>query len=429
MGTSSSSPSRLRRLAVSAGGSVTSQFVTAAGSLALQFIAVRFLGPSAFGAFALLTAVLVTVTSIYTSWVGDSLNVLDRFDPEIRSALATSILVFVSVSAVGGSAFALALRLTTPAGAVLFALLTALWLPQETCRRLLHARLDFNRLVLCDVTYVLVTLSVLGLASVPAGELRLETILAAMCAGSLASLVLVLRLLPREEYRLTRPRLGGMRALSAFAAWRSAQSSLRPLTLMATRVAIDVFASRTVLAAVEAGRLMMAPALTVIAGAGGYLLPTFVRQRDAGTPLRPRNALVASAVLIAGSLACGLLAVAATGLVGPVITGGAFALDAVTVGGWAAYAVSFSATLPLACMATAYRLSRLVFVVRAVETAVGVAAMLILLLLRPDLANLVPYCIGLGGIASGLLLWWHLRRLRNHAQHSTSHPEREPHAI
>ncbi|WP_449062601.1 hypothetical protein [Planomonospora algeriensis] len=431
--TASAPPSRLRRLLTSAGGSVASQAVTAVGSLALQFLALRFLSPSAFGAFALLTAVLVTATTVYTSWVGDSLNVLDRSDPRIRSAIAASMLLFTAAGVVGGAVFAVVLRLATPVGVALFALLTVLWLLQETCRRLLQARLEFSRLLVNDVSYVLVTLAVLGVASPLAGGLSIEAILAAMCAGTLVSLLVTLRRLPREEYRLVRPGFAGMRALSGFAAWRSAQSSLRPLTLLATRIAIDVFASRTVLAAVEAGRLLMAPALTVVAGAGGYLLPTYVRQRDAGLPLRPRNALTATAVLIAGSLACGLLAVAATGFAGPLITGGAFTLDALTVGGWAAYAVSFSATLPLACMATAHRMSRLVFLVRGAETAVGVTAMLVLLVLRPDLAHLAPYCIGLGGVASYLLLWWHLRGVRDREAErtdmSTSHSEREPHAI
>ncbi|MEU4701857.1 hypothetical protein [Nonomuraea dietziae] len=419
----------VRRLAASAGGSVASQAVTALGSLVLQLVAVRFIGPVALGAFALLSAILVTATTVYTSWVGDSLNVLDRFDPALRSSLVASALFFATVGSAVGVALALVLRLMGPAGVALFAVLITLWLAQETFRRVLHARLEFGALLANDLTYVITTLVFLGGLRLITGGFDLDGILLAMCVGCLAALAVTLRRLPRQEYALVRPRLAGMRELSAFAAWRSAQSSLRPLTLLVTRVAIDTFASRTVLAVVEAARLLMTPALTLISGAGGYLLPTFVRQRDAGIPMRPRNALVGSLVLAGVSCACGVAAIATLGFFGPLITGGAFTLDAVSVGGWAVYAVSFSATLPLASMATAYKQSRLVFLVRGAETAVGLAAVLILLVLRPDLAVFAPYCIGLGGMVSGLLLWWRLRIIRDRVRARHTDPERGTHAI
>ncbi|NAS25153.1 hypothetical protein GT755_26150 [Herbidospora sp. NEAU-GS84] len=414
----------LRRLVARAGGSVTSQAVTAGGSVVLQLIAVRFLGPEAFGAYAIMMAVLVAVTTVFSSWVGDSLTVLDRFNPRVRAALCASILGLTAAGTVVGVVFALALHLADTPGVVAFALLTVLWLPQESARRLLNARLEFGRLVLNDVVYVGVTLAILAGLWLTGAPFTLTWILGAMCAGQFVSLGMTLALLPSAEYRLPRPSLAGLGEVTSFAAWRSAQASLRPVALLVMRVAIDTFASRTVLAAVEAGRLLMSPALTVVQGAGSYLLPTFVRRRDAGVPIRPRNALAASLVLIAGTLACGVAAIAVLGYVGPLITGGAFTLDAVTVGGWVAYTVSFSATLPLSMMAAAYTLSRLVFMVRAAETAIGLAAMLVVLAVAPELAHLAPYCIGFGGLASGFLLWWHLRRTapvpsRNEIPHET----------
>ncbi|WP_061294916.1 hypothetical protein [Herbidospora cretacea] len=415
----------LRRLVARAGGSVTSQAVTAGGSVVLQLIAVRFLGPEAFGAYAIMMAVLVAVTTVYSSWVGDSLNVLDRFNPRIRAALCASILGLTAAGTLVGVAFALLLDLADAAGVAAFALLTVLWLPQESARRLLNARLEFGRLVLNDLVYVGTTLAILAGLWAGGTPFTLTWILGAMCAGQVLSLALTLLLLPSAEYRLPWPRLAGLREVTAFAAWRSAQASLRPVALLVMRVAIDTFAGRTVLAAVEAGRLLLSPALTVVQGAGSYLLPTFVRRRDAGVPIRPRNALTASVVLIAGTLACGVVALAVLGWAGPLITGGAFTLDAVTVGGWIAYTVSFSATLPLSMMAAAYTLSRLVFLVRAAETGIGLTAMLIMLVAAPDLAHLAPYCIGFGGLASGFLLWWHLRKTslpsRNETPHATTH--------
>ncbi|WP_379577723.1 hypothetical protein [Nonomuraea mangrovi] len=408
---------------------MASQAVTALGSLALQLVAVRFIGPVALGAFALLSAILVSATTVYTSWVGDSLNVLDRFDPAIRGALVASALFFAVTGSIVGVVLAVVLRLTSPVGVGLFAVLIVLWLAQETFRRVLHARLEFGALLANDLVYAITTLVTLGGVWLLTNEFGLEDILLAMCVGCVAALLRTLRRLPPQEYALVRPRRAGMRELSSFAAWRSAQSSLRPLALLATRVAIDTLASRTVLAVVEAARLLMTPALTLISGAGGYLLPTFVRQRNAGLPLRPRNALVGSLVLVGASMACGVAAIATVGFVGPLITGGAFTVDALTVGGWAVYAVSFSATLPLASMATAYKLSRLVFLVRGAETVIGLAAVLTLLILRPDMAKFAPYCIGLGGVISGILLWWRLRNTRDSASSGHIDSKKGSHAI
>ncbi len=139
-------------------------------------------------------------------------------------------------------AFALVLDLADAAGVAVFALLTVLWLPQESARRLLNARLEFGRLVLNDLVYVGTTLAILAALWFTGTPFTLTWILGAMCAGQVLSLALTLALLPSVEYRLPWPRLAGLGEVSSFAAWRSAQASLRPVALLVMRVAIDTFA-------------------------------------------------------------------------------------------------------------------------------------------------------------------------------------------
>ena len=74
---------------------VASLAIVAGSSLLLQLVALRQLGTDGLGRFALLFGILITVNSIQSGWLGDSLTVLDRFDPGIRRALMRSQLVIV----------------------------------------------------------------------------------------------------------------------------------------------------------------------------------------------------------------------------------------------------------------------------------------------------------------------------------------------
>ncbi|WP_242885792.1 hypothetical protein [Actinomadura litoris] len=394
----------------SAGGAVTVQFVTAGGSLVVQALCARTVGPSGYGAYALFVSVLVMITAVQTSWVGDSLTVFDRFDPRVRGALLLSVLATVGAGAAVGAGVTAAMGLAGVAGIGLFGLLVALWLLNETGRRIFTARMEFWRLALNDSSYLVVTIGTLAAALALGAAATLELMLAAMCAGCLVSITLARLRLPSPEYALAPLRGTAFREIAGFAVWRSVQAGLRPGALLLARVMIAAFASTAALAGIEAARLLLAPALTFVNGAGGFLLGDFAKAERTGAPMPARRAVRVCVVLSVIALVMSLGGILLVDWLGPLVTGGSFTVDRVALVGWGVYAVCFACTLPLASLATARKMSREVFTVRGVESAVGLAVLVGLLVTDPGHASIAPYCLGAGGLVSAVMLWRRLRR-------------------
>jgi O-antigen/teichoic acid export membrane protein len=237
-----------------------------------------------------------------------------------------------------------------------------------------------------------------------------ELLRAAMAAGSLAGILLALVLLPAAENVLVSMRGNAFREIAAFAWWRSAQAGVRPTALLLARIMIAAVASKAVLGAVEAARLLLAPALTFVNGSGWFLLGDYAKAEREQRPLRARSAIRACAAMSGITLLLSLGGILLAGPLGPVITNHAFRVDHVALVGWGVYAVSFACTLPLASLATARRQSRLVFIVRGAESLIGLSALGLLLIARPGWAAYAPYCLGSGGVISAGLLWIRLRR-------------------
>ncbi|RFS84685.1 hypothetical protein D0T12_14185 [Actinomadura spongiicola] len=345
-----------------------------------------------------------------TSWVGDTLTVFDRFDPRVRGALLLSVAGTVGAGAAAGAVVAASMRLAGLRTIGLFTLLVALWLLNETGRRIFTARMEFWRLAVNDTCYLVVTLATLGAVLGLGSAATVELLLAAMCAGCVASIVLSRLCLPRREYRLAPLRGTALREVTEFAVWRSVQAGLRPGSLLLARVLIAAFASTAVLAGIEAARLLLAPALTVVNGVGGFLLPKFAEAERAGRPMRARRAVRVCAPMALVALLMSVAGILLVDWLGPVVTGGEFRIDRVAVVGWGVYAVCFACTLPFASLATARKLSRSVFLVRGVESAGGLVVLLALMIIDPGHAALAPYCLGAGGLVSAVLLWRMLRR-------------------
>jgi O-antigen/teichoic acid export membrane protein len=399
---------RLKGALLSAGGAVSVQFVLAGGSLVLQGISARTLGGSGYGTYALLYGLLVLVISVQTSWLGDALTVFDRFDPRIRGALLISLIVglVLGVTVAVGVAAWFVPATTLP----VFALLTALWILNESGRRIFTARMEFWRLAANDAANYAVTLLVLCGLALLGHRLSLALVFASMCAGMTAAIGLAWLRQPSEEYTLAPLRGSAIREVLGFSGWRSIQAGVRPLALLLARVLVAAFASRAALGAIEAARLLLAPALTVANGSGWFFLGDFAKAQKAGTPLRARHAVKASLTLGGVTLVIALAALALAGPLGPVLTGGEFPVDGVALGGWALYTVVFAATLPLSSLATARKRSRLVFVIRAVEMSLGLLVLVALLAVDAGWAAAAPYCLSGGGVLSLVVLWAMLRR-------------------
>ncbi|WP_329519545.1 lipopolysaccharide biosynthesis protein [Spirillospora sp. NBC_01491] len=401
---------KVGRLLASAGGAVTVQFVTAGGSLLVQALAARTLGASGYGAYALFFAVLVMITSVQTSWVGDTLTVYDRFEPRIRGALLLSVAGTVVAGAAVGAVVAVVMGLAGPAGIALFALLVALWLLNETGRRIFTARMEFWRLTANDACYLLTTLATLGAALGLGADASVELLLAAMCVGCLSSIALARLRLPAAEYARAPLRGTAFREIAGFAWWRSIQAGIRPSALLVARIMIAGFASTAALAGVEAARLLLAPALTFVNGAGWFLLGDFAEAERAGTPMRARQAVRACGLMAGIALVMSLAGILLVDWLGPLVTGGSFEVDRTALAGWGVYAVCFACTLPLASLATARKRSRTVFTIRGVESVTGLLVLTALLISDPAHAAYAPYCLGGGGLVSAALLWRMLRK-------------------
>ncbi len=363
---------------VQASGAIVDQFLVAGGSVVIQVIAARTLGTSGFGAFALYNATLTLLTAIQTGWVGDSLTVLDRFDRGIRSALIGSQLMFVVVCFGLATAASLALGLASLSGALWFGLMVALWISEEVGRRIFMARLEFWQLIVNDGVDVVVSLLALPVLRYTFGYLDLDMFVVAMAIGAAAATLVAFVQLPRHEWRPTRFTRSGVREVVDFASWRSAQTGIRPLAMLLMRILIATLVSTAALGAVEAARLIVAPAITFVAGAGSFLLPLYAED-ERGRRRHSISLSTAMALLVAAVVAYGVFAVAFTGPLSHLLSAGKFAISRVAVSGWTVFAIGFAAGLPPTFALVARKAASRVFWIRVFDSAIGLTAVVVLL--------------------------------------------------
>jgi O-antigen/teichoic acid export membrane protein len=372
-----------------ASSAVISQGITALASLVMQLLAARTLGAGGYGSFALCTAVLVAVTAFYTGWVGDSLTVLDRFDRTVRPALVFSFLCGCVAGFIVGVLFF----------GWFLGMLICCWLIEETGRRLLMARREFGKLVANDTMYFVVSLVVVGVFWMLRIPWRVESLLVAMSAGATAAVALALLQLPDKEFAAVRPGMSGLRTVAGFATWRSAQSALRPASLLLARLLVASFGSLAAVGALEGARVLLAPAQTVVNGAGSFLLPTFAAG-GAGKKLAGRAVwILVGVVLLVGAVAAVLSEPLAW-----LVTGGRFSLPWLAIVGWTVYLATWAATLPYVSELVAQKRSREVFIVRIVDSALGAAFALLVLALGFGF-EWVPWVMSIGGLVAALWLW------------------------
>jgi O-antigen/teichoic acid export membrane protein len=393
-------PGRARRLLGRVGAPVISQGLTAGTSLLLQVVAARSLGLAEFGAFALFLSLLVSATALYTGYVGDSLAVLDRGDPRIRGALATSAVCGLALAGAVAAGTALVVRHGDPATAFVYAGMVVLWLIEETFRRLLIARLEFWRLVGNDLAYLLGTAVALGAWEFTAHEVSLPMIFGAMGVGAAAAIVTGFAQVPARERGGLRPGWAGMRELLSFAGWRALQTSLRPAALTLSRLLVANLVSLAAVGVLEAGRLVVAPLQVVINGAGSFLLAGFAAAERAGTGARGLAERAAMLLLLTTAGGGALIAVFARPLGGLMIGS---PVDPLLVLGWAAYLGVWAAGLPYVTEVVARKRSRDVFVTRLVDSAAGLALAGTALVAGFPLTA-VPWLMAVGGLYSALRL-------------------------
>jgi O-antigen/teichoic acid export membrane protein len=382
-------------------GAVTTTFINAGGSLVLQILAARTLGAAGYGAFAIISSILVLMTSVQTAWVGDSLTVLDRLDHGVRRALIVSQAGFVALSILVCLGGTILLGIGGVRLGLLFGVAVSLWICEELGRRILMARLEFWALVLNDSIYVVASLIALVGLRAAAGSYSLEVFVLAIAIGAAVAIVALFFQLPEAETEAPSAGSVDLGEVARFAGWRSGQAAIRPMALLLMRVLVAAIASKAVLGQIEAARLLIAPALTFISGAGTFLLPMYSddhRKRGGRTlPLGATMAALFGSVCLYGLVVLGFLHPLTT-----LLTGGTYRVAPVAVVGWALFAGGFGAGLAPAALAVARRQSREVFYVRVLDSAIGLAAAAVLLAFHR--ANLAPLALAIGMYVGATLL-------------------------
>lgn len=386
-----------------ASGAVVTQFVTAGGSLVLQVLAARMLGADGYGTFTIILGSLIMTTAIQSAWVGDSLTVLDRHAPDIQGALMASHLGFLVLGVTLAAGGALIFDLTDGSGALALSVLLALWITEELGRRIFMARLEFWKLVLNDAIYVGGALLTLALLRWSGKSVGLDDFLLAMAGGAAAAILAALIQLPRSEFWVVRPRTQALGQVARFAGWRSAQAAIRPFSLLVVRVVIAGFASRAVLGNVEAARLLIAPALTFIAGGGWYMLSVHSDQQRGDNKPRAISVGSATAILSGAAVIYGACALVFLDFLSTILTASSFEISRGAVMAWVVFTLAFAAGLPANCAAIALRRSREVFVARILDSALGLALMTALVLTNNP--TMAPYGLAVGMCVGTLILW------------------------
>jgi|GEM_PF-509277 len=398
---------------------VASQGIVAGSSLLLQLIAYFKLGEDGLGRFAVLFGILITVNSIQSGWLGDSLTVLDRFDPGIRRALVRSQLAIVGLVFVSTTILATFIGGIGDTTAVLFGIASVAWVVEETLRRLLIARRDFTNLVINDAAFAIGSFGLVGFVALTGGDFTIETLVLALLAGAVVAIGVGVVQLPSHE--LSRGLLGPsrMREMASFAVWRAAQIGLRPGSQTIVRFVIIAVASEAALGQLEAARLLLAPVLTVVNGAGVYLLPTYTEQAKARRRFRPAVPLAMAGI---GSIAVvyGFVALALRQPLSDLRPGGAddSAITVMALLAWTAFSVGFGAGVPAGNAMVAMGRSRAAFGIRVVDAVVGVVVASVLAVVGQ--VDAAPFGLALGTAVGAALL---LLRLRVSDADPTTHDD------
>jgi O-antigen/teichoic acid export membrane protein len=384
----------------SALGAIAAQGAQALASFVLQIAVAHTIGIGGLGAFSILYGVIVLASGTITGFVGDSLVVLPRREPVIRSALQQYALLIAALAGIIAALATTALGFTTPGEGIAFAIATMAFCLEEVIRRTLMAELRFWLVALIDSAGLLVMLGSVAVLRL-AGPLTLLSFLGALAVGQTAALLLGARIVPRHERFLAPLVSGGHRTVAAYGTWRSLQQFLRPALLTAVRTAVGVAAGLAATGLLEAARVYVAPALLLVGGLSSYLFASFAAQRD--QPLRQRlhRADRAVGMLVVTTTVIGVLAVALLPFAGPLLFG--VRPDLWAVVGWLAYTASVAAVTPYGALAAVGGRQALVFGIRVADTAVSLAAVVVALRLGLDPAWSAGL-LAVGSLAGGLVL-------------------------
>jgi O-antigen/teichoic acid export membrane protein len=201
--------------------------------------------------------------------------------------------------------------------------------------------------------------------------------------------------LRRSLHRWRPSRQPDLRQVWHFGSWQAAGQAVRPTVLTVMRVLVVAVAGAAAYGPLEAARVYTAPLIVLITGVNSFMLPHYVALRDRPVAENLRIADRTASVLALACLALGGLAILVLPVAGPWLTGGGFAVPVLAVAGWSVYAASGAALLPYAGLAAAMEEQRRLLVLRSLEVP-GLLVVALVVLLAPDLPDLVPFAMAVG---------------------------------
>jgi O-antigen/teichoic acid export membrane protein len=375
------------------------------GTFVVTIYVARVLSPATLGQFSFLFAVLLVIVGIQTSWVGDTLTVLDRSHPEIKRGLhLTQHLLTASGFVAGGLIAATALDISVVV-AISFGALVATWQLQEYGRRIFMARLEFHNQARNDGLYLVVVTALLAMPLVAAWQVSLAYVLCAMAlASGLAFLTSYFTMPPIERLQINDLRGPGLRRVASYGGWRAGQVSVGNLSQAITRYLVIALASSAMMGVIQAAYLTLAPLFTLFAAATNVMLPVLTRAvRRSPAELR-RWTLLFAALITSASLIYGLAVLAAPSAIVHLIAGDQYSPSMLVIGGWIATALAVGLGLAFTSAALVVENVATVFWQRTMGSLLGLVIVVgVLVLSQPAF---VPVALACGAaLSTGLLFF------------------------
>lgn len=380
--------------------SVTALAVQTLASFLLQVVAATTIGASGYGKYAIILGLLSTLTALQ-SGLRDAAIVLEP------SAMHGSVLAAQYLANVAAAAIAVVVGarsdLTSSGGAFLLAAMVSLWGFEEMGRRYLIRDQRFGAVVLNDLVYAAGAFGTVGVMYLVQGELSLSSFLWAMSAGSFASFGVSVVQLPTGTYSLRSASVRDMQSVLSFAGWRSAQNAIRPASITLTRVVIAGIASVAILGQLETARLVMQPVWVLISGLGPFLLSHFARSRESGgRVITDKLAGLSAGFAAMAAVWCAVVIVLAD-LVQPILVGDDYPVDRLAIAAWGSFYVAAAVGFPMAVLLVASKKALRVFLARATDGVIGLAAVAVLAV-GPG-ARWTPFGLMFGAATGTVILW------------------------
>ena len=195
-----------------------------------------------------------------------------------------------------------------------------------------------------------------------------------------------------------------------YGALRALQQAVRPSLLALTRIVVIALVGVAAAGQLEAGRIYTAPALLVVFGLNGFLFASYALDSKSALPAALRRADRGVLLLVAITMAFGVVAVLCVPVLGPLIAGGQYDIPVPTVVGWVVYTISVAAVTPYGALAAVRGRQAAVLVVRIADSLVSLALAATVAYVTGS-EEWVPFGLALGSFAGGMLIRHYVLRV------------------